>query len=974
MVVGASAAIDFTDVKDIDPDRQEAIDMSVALNIIEGFPDKSFQPKGNVTRAQISKMICIAINGGEVPATAVKAAPSFTDIKGHWAEGFIEYCTAKGIIAGYPDGTFKPEQNVTGAEAAKMMLVALGYNADVENYVGDDWDLYVNVQANQDGLFVDLLGVEDLTTKELSRENTAQMIWNMLRAYTIKQTNSIDRTSGEVTQSYAKSDNTLFWESYRGRFLSGEVKGFKHEKDGDWTYYVTPDNYQQKVDLQQNGVPATMIKVEVSDAHPEWIGHKVNVAINGDARNAAFKADDGTCYGLFHDEGDNLGFTYENPVYFGDLEELGRNDDTLTLNGKSYRMDAGNGTVSDLPVYVRVNGSDNYVSLGGLVDSGKTDNEGKAIFRTRTLWDVAGKNAAGNNIYRYDHLSFIPVDKDENGKIDFLMTAYYTVGQVTNVNASGSKVSINVYGNNTPQFLEDVNAYDNLQKNDWVVYTPGQYTLDKDVDSIVKAETMSGEITRANDRTIKASNADSALATIGGVQYAFVDPAFFDITMGEINDLCKVGNTLTDAVIVHNYIFAVDKVKKAAITDYALVTAVGPADGKDGDWAKLLFYNSKSAQTVDTAYDYSDPASSNYIAPGTLVVYSRNSNGDYILNKAPSVGFNGYKVEGRVIGGDAISNNKTTVGYLEGTDTVGKATINDDAVIFARWQTATDQVKGTYSYKVMTGAQLKLNDWWEIGDSTSLTDNDPGTYDITSLILGSKIKGNSYVELAYVDIVPGLEDTPTLYAYVENSSTLSNDRLGVKVHAVDLFTAEGQHQADVLFAGAIETAGVAERNIDAGKVIAYKMNEYNEISEILGVFDADDAAGTVTVPVWDNVSKKFVDSLKAYVQTVAITDDSPFTVRYFDYDNLNNRVYHSTDGNGYKQFDFTDAKYIMVDNTKRVGVGTLDTYVGQTAYQDNGSYVNNALVVYNANGNVLLVIVDSDNNINFGRDAMSTGA
>ena len=213
MVVGAGAVPEaFTDASDIDGAHKEAVEMATQLNIIEGFPDKSFQPKGDVTRAQISKMICIAINGGEVPATAVKASPSYNDIKGHWAEGFIEYCTAKGIIAGYPDGSFKPEQPVTGAEAAKMMLVALGYNADVEQYVGEDWDLYVNVQANQDGLYVDLLDVADLTTTNLSREHTAQMVWNMLQAFTVKASNSIDRSTGAVTQNYSKSDDTLFWE------------------------------------------------------------------------------------------------------------------------------------------------------------------------------------------------------------------------------------------------------------------------------------------------------------------------------------------------------------------------------------------------------------------------------------------------------------------------------------------------------------------------------------------------------------------------------------------------------------------------------------------------------------------------------------------------------------------------------------------------------------------------------------------
>ena len=158
MVTGAAAA--FTDQKDIDPKHQEAVDMSVALNIIEGYPDGSFKPNGNVTRAEMAKIICIALNGGKEPATSVKPTPTFADIDGHWAEGFIEYCYAKGVVAGKDADTFDPSGDVTGTEAAKMLLVALGYNADVEKYVGSDWELYVNVQANQDGLYNNLLDIQ----------------------------------------------------------------------------------------------------------------------------------------------------------------------------------------------------------------------------------------------------------------------------------------------------------------------------------------------------------------------------------------------------------------------------------------------------------------------------------------------------------------------------------------------------------------------------------------------------------------------------------------------------------------------------------------------------------------------------------------------------------------------------------------------------------------------------------------------
>ena len=63
MVVGAGAA--FSDQSKIK--NTEAVDMCVALNIIGGYPDGSYKPEGNITRAEFAKMICVLLNGGTDP-------------------------------------------------------------------------------------------------------------------------------------------------------------------------------------------------------------------------------------------------------------------------------------------------------------------------------------------------------------------------------------------------------------------------------------------------------------------------------------------------------------------------------------------------------------------------------------------------------------------------------------------------------------------------------------------------------------------------------------------------------------------------------------------------------------------------------------------------------------------------------------------------------------------------------------------
>ena len=147
MVVGASAK-DFTDAEDIV--HTEAVETMVALKVINGKEDGSyFDPKGSVTRGEMAKMIAVLMNGGSEANTGVKSTPSFTDIGGHWAEGWIEYCADMKIINGRGDGTFDPNGLVTGVEALKMVLTAMGYDAEAYHLQGAAWASQTLERARQ---------------------------------------------------------------------------------------------------------------------------------------------------------------------------------------------------------------------------------------------------------------------------------------------------------------------------------------------------------------------------------------------------------------------------------------------------------------------------------------------------------------------------------------------------------------------------------------------------------------------------------------------------------------------------------------------------------------------------------------------------------------------------------------------------------------------------------------------------------
>ena len=90
-----------------------AINAVVNAGYMKGYPDGTFRPNGKITRAEFAQMIKAIdkANTGMAP---------FADAKGHWAEAAINQAYANDRIAGYPDGTFRPNNHITRAEAVTV--------------------------------------------------------------------------------------------------------------------------------------------------------------------------------------------------------------------------------------------------------------------------------------------------------------------------------------------------------------------------------------------------------------------------------------------------------------------------------------------------------------------------------------------------------------------------------------------------------------------------------------------------------------------------------------------------------------------------------------------------------------------------------------------------------------------------------------------------------------------------------------
>ena len=173
----------YKDAAAIDEDAAGAVELLYALDIMTGDEKGNFNPNATITRAEVAKMIYVILNkGNDDKAATYAAANLFTDVPAtEWYAGYINYLAALGLVNG-SEGKFYPTAAVKTAEAAKMLLTAIGYNAEDRQYVGANWAEHVLSDASIVGL---LAGYEADINGAAPRQWVAVMFANaLLDAYT----------------------------------------------------------------------------------------------------------------------------------------------------------------------------------------------------------------------------------------------------------------------------------------------------------------------------------------------------------------------------------------------------------------------------------------------------------------------------------------------------------------------------------------------------------------------------------------------------------------------------------------------------------------------------------------------------------------------------------------------------------------------------------------------------------------------
>ncbi|MDB7903975.1 S-layer homology domain-containing protein [Flavonifractor plautii] len=740
MSVGASAvnASDFTDADEIV--NKDAVSTMTALGIINGKEDGSyFDPTGNVTRAEMAKMLCVAINGGVDPVLGVKDTPTFTDIKGTWAESYIEYCAANGIIAGRGNNKFDPTGTVSATEAAKMLLGVLGYSAEKSGLVGNDWAINTNVLANQNGLYKKLANLNANTL--LTRDNAAQMIYNALDANMVELNAAGNYTTSQYsytgTESVVTGTERVWVVKIKDSSVNDAIKAldgsvYNSRQDAIDTLKeanggTTPlDTGKYSLEQKTQDVYGENTVTKYAD---ETMGHKyLSLITDGDAVLTDVEKDSKGTYTLYMNgittkgqytkvEGDYSNLIGQKvEVLYKDRENVygvyASTDSSLIVESTAGKV----GTLSN-----------NEVKIDGTtykVDSNVTTT---ALYTGKLIdgLNVGGNKAAAVKAY----------DNDDNGKINTVVYVPFTAAKVTYVGEKSFNTDVN-----TNVKFEDVNAYDDMAKNDYVIKSDAANTVD-DTDTYVLAETVKGKI--------EATKSDSV--RIDGTWYNYV-------TTTPDKDLAL--DSTVKAAVLNGYIVKSEVVTAShELKDYALI--VNTAKDINGEQAKLLFADGTTkVVTTDVAYD----GKSGRAGIGDLVTYEVKK-GEYVLTKAETS-------DKDKAGFDLILAN--TYENKSGKGKIGGESIADDAVIFV--------MDNNNKYSTMTGADFAKYD----KDSVKAIKNAYANKDNST--------GYNSVVLAYATLNQKVNSITSNYGYVTSAVSTTKNKDGETVSSFTFWDGATEHK------------------------------------------------------------------------------------------------------------------------------------------------------------------------------------
>lgn len=745
----------YKDEDSIDSSLRDDITLLEALGVFQGDENGNFNPTANVTRAEAAKMIYVLKNNGvDDKAVAFQGVSTYSDVPvGHWAEGYVNYCTNLGIMSGWTENgqkVFNPNGNVTGVELTKMLLCLVGYKADVQGYTNNNaWQTNVLMDGANAGI------TNNYTPSVYAaapRQWTARLLVNAINApfVTYNRGEIMYGTADDPTLSYGRNylrlsiaEGTLTATntvrvidtvaSTPGDNFADSLRGTNQD---DVTVYVTEINNHQNTNNQPYGSTV----YEDIDADNALLGQKVKVYY----RTANFTDTKPTeVFAVLADSSEKVVNTTVDQISFDS-----NNTDRMTVAGEGTMT---YGTNHAIDVY-----QDN--TLVGEDKVGKTDLQElglgvKSSDAVKLVYDEDGYVVKAF-ISKAPVYAVIDEIDAENGVLRLVDAGS---GVVNLYDANNTRITFN--RSNSDNFDKYLNIDSSVAAEDVVKITRNVSTGELKYDVTVLNAVNSNVQSYTTDTVKDESNKDVDVydvMTIDGTDY-------------------KLSKYAMDS-----YDWTLDSGNAGHDTFYV-----------DGSYVVYSTGESDSASISNLAYVYATGASEDSFGSATLRVkalLADGTKGSYVLNKSTGIG-------------DAANDGKDYNGDLVDGATADKVT-NDQR------KTALEDYVGkiyTYSLKDNTITLKKItNDTNALNGNraTYITQNDNINFvDENDTV---KVNGSEYVvnDSTYFFVKDVNEDGDDQYAVVKASELKDDLNSATKAN---VFVAQNISGFKTILAGFVET-------------------------------------------------------------------------------------------------------------------------------------------------------------------------
>lgn len=585
----------------------DAIIANCDLGIITGYTDGSFKPAQSVTRAEFAAMITRML-GVPDSALAGYSKTSFVDMGGYgWANSYIGFCEAKGIINGYGDGTFGPGRTVTVNEAITMVLRAIGYTSNSSELVGTWPSNYVTL-GKRLGLYDDVA-----TTTTIDRANAAQVIYNALTctvvavdadgkttdAYVDKDTKNaktvievyLDCTpTGWVVYTKAEADNSVI---NTMNYIGAYVKAFRNDDDDVIAIaevkstFLTGDYTENDDEFEADGVTYDLVKANINYKDDDNDTQATQMFVNGKntATGAAFGTA-GDCDGTYtiaaKVSGKTIKEVYSISKWTAEEAFLFEDDmldtDDNKLDGYKFTED----------------------------DNDKIDEKSFALFGVNSLNDIK----AGNVIE-----VFLAEPGDSKKDIVRIEVGTDTIdGKITVVNEDEDEFTIGGKKySKADSFSDDEDTLDEASLGD----TGTAYLNYKGEIALWKVEDADSDNYAIVTDTIATTGRDQTIILLDKngeeKEYVLTDDVKKN-SDAEDSEFTGNGKTSVGALAVGDLVtFSLDKNGKVDSMEYLAYESGTPVSDKELNKNRTLFGNSKvDSGVIVFSYDGSTPADSDF--------------------------------------------------------------------------------------------------------------------------------------------------------------------------------------------------------------------------------------------------------------------------------------------------------------------------------------------------------------------------